>query len=139
MTTKEKVMKKVVLFALLLAAVTAASAHAINLPMWNATYTCEYDNYSGPASDPGWSRWVNPIGNPPLIYATEQFKVPYLSGQDNHRVAWAKPVHNYYYGFTTWEFTDSPVQCKDTRVYPGAYYIVFQNCTDGHTRYCYIP
>lgn len=134
-------MKKVVLLVLLCAVVSASAGHAIKLPKWNVQYTCGYDNYSGPASDPGWSKWINPVGNTSLLWATEVFKVPYLSGQDNHRVAWAKPV-DYpipYAGYTRWEFTDGPVQCKDTRVSWNTTEILFQGCTDGHYRICYIP
>lgn len=127
------------LLVLLCAAVSASAAHAIKLPKLNVQYNCQYENYYGPASDPGWSKWINPVGNTYLFWVTEQFKVSYLSGQDNHRVAWAKPVDFPALGYTRWEFTDGPVQCKDTHVSWTTTEILFQGCTDGHFRICYIP
>jgi hypothetical protein len=136
-------MKKAVLFALLFAvAMGALAQQPIYEPRWNVSYNCQYVNYSGPASNPGWSYWTIRVrSNPSLIWATEVFKVDYLSGRDNHAVAWAKPVTVRegpwpYLSYTIWEFTDGSVQCKDTRVYEGSYSIGFSNCNDGHTRRC---
>jgi hypothetical protein len=133
-------MKKVVLFALLLAAVAAASAHAVNYePRWGASYICYYDNYHGNASDPGYSTWHNPVyylgGD--LIRAKETFTTGY--GTDTYNCSWAKPVAQAN-GSTLWEFTFNPAgpQCKRTIVYPGAYTITFNDCTDGHSRTCYL-
>lgn len=137
-------MKKVVLFALLLAAVAAASAHAYNEPQWGALYTCDYSNYSGNAIDFGISFWqvtarYNPGGNP-LIRSTETFQASY--GWDTYKASWAIKPENGTTGpggSTNWEFTFNPdgPQCKHTLVYPGGNYITFGQCTDGHSRVCW--
>jgi opacity protein-like surface antigen len=135
-------MKKVVLFALLLATVAAAaaSAQSHNEPRWSSTYRCDYQNYSGNASDPGYSTWHNPVyynpGGTPLIRAQETFTTSY--GTDTYNCSWAKPSTPGWGFSTTWEFTFNPSgpQCKKTVVSPGAYKIVFNECTDGHTRTC---
>src|ERR671918_2016246 len=133
-------MKKVALIVLLFATV-AASAHAINYePRWGATYICYYDNYHGNASNPGYSVWHNPVYYNPgtlLIRAQETFTTSY--GTDTYNVSWAKPVPQSN-GSTLWEFTFNPYgpQCKKTFVYPGAYTITFNECTDGHSRTCYL-
>jgi hypothetical protein len=135
-------MKKTVLFVLLFAAALAASAQTYE-PKWNVSYNCSYSpNYSGPASNPGWSYWTIRVrSNPSLIWAYETFKVDYLTGRDNHAVAWAKPVphQEHHPPYTSWEFTDGAVQCKDTRVYTGSNAIDFYDCNDGHNRHCNIP
>jgi hypothetical protein len=141
-------MKKIVSFFLLLTAALAASAQTPDQtpkyePRWGVQYDCSYVNYSGPATHPyGWSNWTIRVrSNPSLIWATENFQVPYLKGSDNHAVAWAikseAPPPNS--SFTTWESTDGTVQCKDTRVYAGSYMISFQSCNDGHSRFCRVP
>lgn len=136
-------MKKVVLFALLLTTVAASSAFAqVHIePKWNATYYCDYQNYTGNASDPGYSTWHSPQyfspGGTPLIRAKETFTTSY--GTDTYKCSWAKPVTPPYWGSpTTWEFTFNPdgPQCKKTLVFPGAYKITFDECTDGHRRTC---
>lgn len=134
-------MKKIVLCALLLATVAAASAHAIVEPQWGANYHCYYDNYSGNASDPGFSVWTQTArygsGANLLIRCLESFDTSY--GGDTYKCSWAKPVDQAN-GTTVWEFTFNPYgpQCKKTTVYPpGAYAITFQECTDGHSRTCY--
>ena len=137
-------MKKVVLFALLLAAVTAASAHAIDHePLWGASYYCDYSNYSGNASDPGFSTWHTPVryypGGTLLIRAKETFTTSY--GSDTYNVSWAKPVTPLptQYKPTTWEFTFSGgPQCKKTIVSADSTVITFNECTDGHSRICYL-
>ena len=136
-------MKKIVLFALLLATVAAASAHAANLePRWGARYYCYYDNYSGNASDPGFSTWKQPVRYNPdgnlLIRALEDLDTSY--GGDTYKCSWAKPEPQAN-GTTKWEFTFNPYgpQCKKTTVYPpNAYAITFEECTDGHSRTCYL-
>jgi hypothetical protein len=131
-------MKKIVAFVLLFAAALAASAQSAPYePLWNYQYDCSYSNYSGPATHPyGWSNWVIRVrSNPSLIWAYENFQVPYLNGVDNHSVAWAKPDTSNA-DFTVWEFTDGAVQCKNTQVYRGRYFIYFQGCNDGHSRFC---
>ena len=132
-------MKKIVSFVLLLTAALAASAQTPQEPKWGVQYDCSYVNYSGPATHPyGWSNWTIRVrSNPSLIWATENFQVPYLKGSDNHAVVWAKPDTSQS-GCTIWELTDGTVQCKDTRVYAGSYFISFQNCNDGHRRFCRI-
>ncbi len=133
-------MKKVVLFALLLATVAAASAHAINEPQWGASYTCDYSNYSGNATDYGTSYWLETSrvwpGGTLLIRSNETFTTSY--GTDTYKASWAKPEPGPY-GSTIWEFTFNPYgpQCKKTIVYSGSYYIDFQQCTDGHSRFCW--
>ena len=129
-------MKKVVLFALLIAAATSAFAHQ-EPQMWKI-YSCSYDNYSGPAMNPGLSYWEKrPGSSTELIYTFEHFKK--TNGTwDAYKATWAKPVTDYY-GFTTWEFTFNPYgpQCKRTVISPGGYTISFSQCGDGHTRYCW--
>lgn len=134
-------MKKVVLFALLLATVAAASAQAVDYqPKWGIPYYCIYYNYSGPASNPGYSTWHNPVyynpGGTLLIRAQETFTTSY--GGDTFNVSWAKPVPAAN-GGTDWEFTFNPSgpQCKKTNVNRYRSTIQFEDCTDGHTRTCY--
>lgn len=131
-------MKKVVLFALLIAAATSAFAHQ-EPQMWKI-YSCNYDNYSGPALDPGLSYWEKRPGSwSEIIYTFEHFKLPPAGSNnwENYKATWAKPATDSY-GFTTWEFTfyGGP-QCKKTVVSPGGYTISFSQCTDGHTRWCH--
>lgn len=137
-------MKKVVLFALLLAA-TAAAASAQILPQpieprWGSAYQCDYQGYTGNATDLGISIWHTPVyynpGGTLLIRAKETFSTSY--GSDTYNVTWAKPNPQGWGYPTIWEFTFNPdgPQCKRTLVYPGAYTIVFSQCTDGHSRRC---
>lgn len=133
-------MKKIVLFALLLATVTAASAHAINEPRWGYRYTCYFDNYSGPAEDPGTTIWTvrTRTGQGPstIVWSYETFDVSYGTGTDTYKAAWAKPADQSN-GTTVWEHTlNGGAQCKRTVVYPYGNYIFFEQCTDGHTRTC---
>jgi hypothetical protein len=135
-------MKKVILFALLLAT-AAAAASAQNQPLWGYWYHCEYTNYSGNADNPGFSKWDKTLpdaypGGTLLIRGTETLTVPYGTGRDVYNAAWAKPQPGPY-GSTIWEFTFNPYgpQCKRTIVYSGSYYIDFQQCTDGHSRFCW--
>lgn len=136
-------MKKVVLFALLLATVAAASAQAAHHePIWGATYHCDYYNYFGNATDPGWSIWFNPVryypGGTLLIRAQERFQAPYGPGYDTYNVSWAKPeTPPYWHAPTTWEFTFAGgPQCKKTEVSYDRRFISFNDCTDGHSRTC---
>ncbi|HEX7184191.1 MAG TPA: hypothetical protein VF756_20350 [Thermoanaerobaculia bacterium] len=133
-------MKKVVLFALLLATFAAVSAQALSGPRFGVIYTCYYsDNYTGAAVSPGWSFWQKRAGgSASLIYTTENFKTSW--GSDGYLATWAKPYDvGYPYYYTRWEYTFNPYgpQCKDTRVYGGGTYIEFHNCTDGHSRTCW--
>ena len=72
-----------------------------------------------------------------LIRAQETFTTSY--GGDTYKCSWAKPADQTN-GSTIWEFTFNPYgpQCKRTIVYPGAYTITFNECTDGHSRTCYL-
>jgi hypothetical protein len=132
-------MKRIVLFALLLATF-AASAHAISGPRFGVIYTCYYNSdYTGAAANPGWSFWQKRAGgSATLIYTTEHFQTSW--GSDGYLATWAKPYDvGYPYYYTRWEYTFNPYgpQCKDTRVYGGGTYIEFYNCTDGHSRTCW--
>lgn len=133
-------MKKIVLSALLFATL-AAAAHAHVQPKFNTFYSCNYTNYSGLASDPGFSIFESPWISPTLLRGIERFQVPYLTGWDNQKVTFAKPVDILVYGYvigTQWEFTVNPggPQCKDTRVTQAGNRIDFLQCTDGHSRVC---
>ncbi|HKI06106.1 MAG TPA: hypothetical protein VKK31_29270 [Thermoanaerobaculia bacterium] len=134
-------MKKVVLFALLLAAVAGvASAQTYVEPKLNTYYQCNYTNYTGPATPGGFSIFINPSGSlSGVLWATEKFQVPYLTGWDNWRVAFAKPVNRYIEGYlisTTVEFTSPDGQCKATKISQGGNRIDFNNCTTGYSRVC---
>jgi hypothetical protein len=134
-----EVMKKVVLFALLFAAVAGAAQAYVN-PKCGVAYHCSYTNYPDPIVNGGISIfdqcvWVNPG----FVRGTEEFQTPY--GWDNRKFSFAKPVNGYdAYGLpmTTWEFTINPYgpQCKTTKVMFGGDRIEFKDCTDGHSRVC---
>lgn len=129
-------MKKVILFALLFAAATT-SAFAHQEPQMWKIYSCSYDNYSGPALNPGPSYWEKRPGSwSDIIYTFEHFKK--ANGTwDAYKANWAKPVTDDY-GFTTWEFTFAGgTQCKRVVITPGGFTISFSQCGDGHTRYCW--
>lgn len=134
-------MKKVVLFALLFAAVVvSAQAQSFNTPSWGEDYTCTYTNPPYPSVN-GLSTFVktstqyDASGNP-IYRGIEYFDTSY--GTDNRKLTFAKPVHMYYGLFTRWEFTINPggPQCKNTDVHGWGHMIYFNNCTDGHTRQC---
>ena len=134
-------MKKVVLFALLLATVAAASAQAAHHePKWNVPYRCNYDNYYGNATDGGRSTWYNrqPFLDGTLLRCLENLDTSY--GGDTYKCSWAKPSTPWppAINSTTWEFTFNPYgpQCKKTTVSYDSNVIIFQQCTDGHSRTC---
>lgn len=132
-------MKKIVLSALLLALGATASAHAHAAPQTGKIYACYYTNYSGAAQQTpaGLSWWEKrPGSGTEIIYTYEHFKTT-SNTWDAYKATWAKPV-DIGYGHTAWEFTfyGGP-QCKRTVVTPGGYTISFEQCTDGHTRWCY--
>lgn len=134
-------MKKIVLFILLLA-VVATSASAVpshfTRPQFGKLYYCEYYNFSGDAKNPGYSWWEYRGEADNIIWSFEHFQR--TNGQwDAYKAAWAKPVLINYYGKTQWEFTfyNGP-QCKNTVVYPGGSPITFNDCTDGHSRTCWV-
>lgn len=137
-------MKKMVLFALLLAAF-AGSAQAIVKPKCDVAYRCYYYNYPNPITNPGISFfqscvWVSPT----FLRGIEQFQVPYGTGWDARKFAFANPGSDYfdpntYTWATDWEFTINPYgpQCKQTRVSNYGNRIDFNDCTDGHSRVCF--
>jgi hypothetical protein len=147
MARRRDVMKKMVLFALLFATVAgAAFAGTYVNPKFNTYYQCHYTNYTGPASQDGFSIFINPSGSlDGVLWGTERFQVPYLSGWDNTRVAFAKPVNRYFIDpltgeqfllWTTVEFTSADGQCKATRISEGGNRIDFNNCTTSYSRIC---
>jgi hypothetical protein len=135
-------MKKVVMFALLFAAVAAMSASAQTppplQPLANHLYYCDYTNPSMGESDPGTSSFSFIYTNTTsLKQGIEYYDVP--GRTENRKVTFAKPVNHYYQGvvtWTDWEFTINPSgpQCA-ARVTNGG--ISFTNCTDGSSRSCY--
>jgi hypothetical protein len=136
-------MKKVVLFALLLAAtVTVASAASFQAPTWGADYTCTYTNPPYPSVN-GLSTFVlqstqYDASSRPIYRTIEYYDASY--GPENRKVTFAKPVNTVYGGYilsTTWESTmlNGP-QCKKTEIYGWGATIYFNDCTDGHTRRC---
>lgn len=147
-------MKKIALFALLLAVIagTAGTAHAVTYyePTPGADYTCDYTNPPPPTKDPGIStfditRSLDPSGKP-IWRGIEYFDALWgsMTYVDNRKVTFAKPqsppVWSPYYHLygTVWEFTINPYgpQCTKTTVYGDGKIIVFQQCSDGHTRTC---
>jgi hypothetical protein len=155
MARRKVVMKKAVMFALLLAGVTAsASAEIVIRPREIPDrYTCYYSNYTGPAvsGNQGYSEWdlvesTDPSGRP-MLRGVEYFLATFPNGtryRENYKATWAKPepapYHPFYGSGTRWEFTFNPYgpQCKQTDVYLGGAVIFFRACTDGHTRNCWL-
>lgn len=125
-------MSKFLACALVALAAGPAVAAPIQPPLQNYVYYCEYSSPAGT----GTSQFVLQTIRPDLRRGTELFT---FNGVADHRkVTFAKPV-SMADGSTQWEFTINPggPQCKDTRVYYQGYLLVFNNCTDGHTRYCF--
>lgn len=156
-------MKKIVLSALLLA-VVAVSASATWYPGTGASagqsfsgpnegqyYSCDYQNYSGSAVDPGYSYWVfnvfyDGLGKP-MLRGTEHFLATNRYNQqfwEGYKSTWAAPANKIdpYTGtsFTQWEYTFNPYgpQCKKAGVYFNAFKLTFSECGDGHTRTCWL-
>lgn len=141
-------MKKVVLFALLLAAVAASSAHAQEMfkPRTDRAYFCDYTNPTMNEVTPdGISRFV--LSGTTLLRGVENFLATY--GLDQRKVTFAKPMNRYLPDpitgelvlvWTRWEFTINPSgpQCTSARVSDGGDKISFFNCSDGHSRVCTI-
>jgi hypothetical protein len=153
-------MKKVVLSALLLAAV-AMSASAENYqgndgktysgPNKNAPYRCYYTNYSGAALDQGISYWTlftyQDAEGKPMPRGTEHFQYMNRYGQldwDGYKATWAHPVivqePQVPLTLTRWEYTFNPYgpQCKRADVRFGGFQLVFSQCGDGHSRTCWL-
>jgi hypothetical protein len=153
-------MKKSVLCALLLAAV-AMSASATWYPGTGLSagisysgpnegqwYSCDYQNYSGSAIDPGHSYWIFDIfydGNGrPMLRGTEHFRALDRYGKEipeGYKSTWAAPANrsdSYNGSFTQWEYTFNPYgpQCKKANVYFNAFKLTFSECGDGHSRTC---
>ncbi len=133
-------MKRIVLFALLFAVTTVASAAAFHTPSWGEDYTCTYTNPPYPSVN-GISTFVktstqyDAAGNP-IHRGIEYYDASY--GTENRKFTFAKPVNMYYGLFTRWEFTIGPSgpQCKKTDVYGWGQTIYFIDCGDGHSRTC---
>ena len=138
-------MKKMVLFALLFAAV-AASAHARVDPKCNVQYRCYYQNYPGPILDGGVSIFTDCVwARPDLLRTIEKFQRPFNGNiiLDNRKATFAKGLGEYfdYYLYswaTDWEFTINPYgpQCTKAEVSYSGNRIDFSNCSDGHSRVC---
>ena len=133
-------MKRIALFALLLAAAAVSAQAAHVAPLQSTTYKCWYTNPPLGSANPGFSSFS-------FIYmnTTEQKRgIEYYDatwGPDNRKMTFAKPVDktSFYVGpYTTWEFTFNPSgpQCKQTDVLFGGNRIDFLDCTDGHQRTC---
>ena len=153
-------MKKIVLSALLLAA-TALSASATMYPGTGPSagqtfsgpnegqyYRCEYANYSGTAKNPGYSYWDFNIfyssDGKPMLRGTEHFTANVPGGWDGYKSTWASPDNKIdpltYTTFTEWEYTFNPYgpQCKKAGVYFNAFKLSFSQCSDGHSRVCWL-
>ena len=142
-------MKKVVLFALLLAATSALSAHAQYMaPLAGTYYDCTYTNtnlHELSGVDGGFSRF-DISGATNYLQGSEVFLATY--GPDRRKVTFAKPVNLFItnprgeqiWRGTKWEFTINPSgpQCKSTIVRDWGHSISFQDCTDGSSRFCTI-
>jgi hypothetical protein len=142
-------MKRIALFALLLV-VAAVSAQALVIsPRCGVYYRCHYTNYTGPIVQDGLSTFINCPGTwGSLNYATENFQSTFNGHTiwDNRRVVFAKPVNIFENDpdviphrvlvATQWEFTSSPLQCKDSVVWKEDGSIDFNDCTDGSSRSC---
>jgi hypothetical protein len=135
-------MKKIVLFALLVA--VAASAHAVGVKA-NQDYECNYHNYSGPAVGgmDGYSRFSFDTNVFTLQRGIEYFwahSSRFGDYQENQKVTFSNPVQIRESGMivgTRWQFTVNPSgpQCT-AEVYDGGDTLYFFNCSDGHSRYC---
>jgi len=132
--------KKTLLLALLLATF-AAAAHAVTPPVFGVWYRCNYDaSYPGPAANPGASYWLTQPGSTStLIFTRETFSLP-SGSTDTYKATWAWK-EDLPYGNSRWEFTFNPSgpQCKSAIVSAGGGTISFGSCSDGHSRFCYIP
>jgi hypothetical protein len=138
-------MKKVVLFALLFAAVAVAAQAQTLAPTANRYYFCDYTNPTMHEKDPGFSTFD--VSGTSYIQGIEYFQA-ILNGReywDNRKVTWAKPFDiwsadaqgNQIFRGTRWEFTINPSgpQCTNTIVRPNGA-IQFSGCSDGHSQYC---
>src|SRR5689334_10584928 len=152
-------MKKAVLCALLLAAAAVSASAEVyvgnngvsyNGPNRGQYYNCTYTNYSGTAVNPGYSYWTLTVfqdaSGKPMPRGTEYFLANIGGGQqwDGYKATWAKPVNKIdpltYTTFTEWEYTFNPAgpQCTKAGVYFNAFKLTFSNCSDGHSRTCWL-
>lgn len=148
-------MKKIVLFALLLAAAVSASAETFGGtgaphygPDRGRLYTCDYTNYSGSAVDGGRSWWELDVfygaDGRPMLRGTEHFEATDRYGKpfwEGYKATWAAPrtFYSSFYGdVTTWEYTFNPYgpQCKRVDVLFYGFKLIFGQCGDGHSRTC---
>ena len=153
-------MKRIVLSALLLAAVSAAVPASAEVYGYDSTgkpyvgpnrgqaYSCTYTNYSGSAKQGGISYWTlvtYQLDGKPMPRGTEHFEAINRYGEEfleGYKATWAKPVvlPDYYSQtyYTQWEYTFNPSgpQCKKAKVFFGGYRLIFSECSDGHSRFC---
>lgn len=158
-------MKKIVLSALLLAAVAVSASatwypgtgpsagQSFSGPNEGQLYDCNYQNYSGSAVDPGYSYWIFDIfyssDGKPMLRGTEHFLATNRFGQqfwEGYKSTWAAP-QNFLdpstqgtLTMTRWEYTFNPYgpQCKRAMVQYNAFKLSFSECGDGHTRTCWL-
>ncbi len=149
-------MKKAVLCALLLAAValsasaeTYVGSNSVSYygPNRGALYSCDYANYNGAAADPGQSYWTLTVfqdaSGKPMPRGTEHFLTT-SQLWDGYKATWAKPVNKIdpltYTTYTHWEYTFNPYgpQCTKANVFFNGYKLTFGDCSDGHTRTCWL-
>ncbi|MFL6201188.1 MAG: hypothetical protein ACJ76J_18615 [Thermoanaerobaculia bacterium] len=153
-------MKKIVLSALLLAAVAVSASAEIYVgnngvsyygPNRGQLYNCTYSNYSGTAVNPGYSYWTLTVfqdaSGKPMPRGTEQFLATDRYGNqfwEGFKATWAKPVNKIdpatYTTFTEWEYTFNPYgpQCLKAGVFFNAFKLTFNGCSDGHSRVCWL-
>lgn len=158
-------MKKIVLSALLLAAVAVSasatwypgigqsSGKSFSGPNEGQPYQCRYTNYSGPAIDGKLSYWIFDIfysaDGKPMLRGTEHFQALNRYGQEvweGYKSTWAAPANfpdpatSGTLDYTRWEYTFNPYgpQCKKATVHFNAFKLVFSECGDGHSRTCWL-
>lgn len=135
-------MKKVALFALLFTALTAAAQAAHVEPLQNRVYQCYYANPTMGETDGGFSRFTwNYMNTADQKRGIESYDV--VAGYtENRKVTFAKPVDYTSSGgpYTVWELTFNPYgpQCKRAAVRYNGGQIEASECSDGHSRVCYL-
>jgi hypothetical protein len=139
-------MKKILLFALLLAAASTLTARAQAWPpLQNHTYTCNYTNPTFGEKNYGTSVFSFVYLNLPGQKSGIEYFDTIHGYRDNRKVTFAKPADLYrpsdsVLWATDWEFTINPSgpQCN-ARVANGGLTISFTNCSDGSARFCSEP
>jgi len=137
-------MKRIVLFALLFAAVAAAGHAQALKPQSGVRYKCTYTKTVFNEVNPGWSIFTL-SGDDQLLRGIEDYQAQTSTGKDNRKATFAKPfdiiVTNPHgeevLRGTRWELTINPSgpQCTNTVIRPGGR-IEFGSCSDGHSRVC---